>query len=200
MKITKAEFIKSAVTPDQWLEGDLPEIALIGRSNVGKSSLINTFVNRKGLAKTSSQPGKTRTINFYRINSSFYLVDLPGFGYARVSKAERKSWEGMVEAYLERRENLRGALLVLDPRRDATEVEVMIYETFARLGLPLATVFTKADKLSRNKLNARLAALRKTMPIGDAVLFSSLSGDGKAALGSRISGMLHAQEQAPARL
>ncbi|OGQ04823.1 MAG: hypothetical protein A2W38_06585 [Deltaproteobacteria bacterium RBG_19FT_COMBO_58_16] len=200
MKITKAEFIKSAVTPDQWLADDLPEIALIGRSNVGKSSLINTFVNRKGLAKTSSQPGKTRTINFYRINSFFYLVDLPGFGYAKVSKAERKSWEGMVEGYLEHRESLRGALLILDPRRDATEVEVMIYETFARLGLPLATVFTKADKLSKNKINARLSAIRKTIPIGEPVLFSSLNGDGKAALGVRISGMLNAREEAPAPL
>src|SRR4030067_2395521 len=117
MKITKAEFIKSAVTPDQWIGGDLPEIPLIGRSNVGKSSLINTFVNRKGLAKTSSQPGKTRTINFYLLNSSFYLVDLPGFGYAKVSKAERKSWEGMVGGYLERREGIRGARLMLDARR-----------------------------------------------------------------------------------
>jgi len=200
MKITKAEFIKSAVTPDQWVDGGLPEIALIGRSNVGKSSLINTFVNRKGLAKTSSQPGKTRTINFYLINSSFYLVDLPGFGYAKVSKAERKSWEGMIEGYLERRESLCGALLILDPRRDATDVEVMIYETFARLGLPLATVFTKADKLSNNKLNSRLSAIRKAIPIGDAVLFSSLSGSGKAALGARISDMLQAGEQAPASL
>ncbi len=198
MKITKAEFIKSAVTPDQWIEGGLPEIALIGRSNVGKSSLINTFVNRKGLAKTSSQPGKTRTINFYLVNSSFYLVDLPGFGYAKVSKAERKSWEGMVEGYLERRESLRGALLILDPRRDATDVEVMIYETFARLGLPLATVFTKADKLSNNKINARLSAIRKTIPIADPVLFSSLNGDGKAALGVRISEMLHAGQKPPA--
>lgn len=196
MKITKAEFIKSAVTVDQWVEGDLPEIALIGRSNVGKSSLINTFVNRKGLAKTSSQPGKTRTINFYRINSSFYLVDLPGFGYAKVSKAERKSWEGMIESYLEQRESLRGALLVLDPRRDATDVEVMIYETFTRLGLPLVTVFTKADKLSNNKLNSRLAALRKALPLGSPVLFSSLSGAGKAALGARIYEMLQEAQKA----
>jgi len=192
MRITKAEFVKSAIAPEQWVEANLPEIALIGRSNVGKSSLINTFVNRKGLAKTSSQPGKTRTINFYRINSAFYLVDLPGFGYAKVSKAERRSWEAMIETYLEQRASLCGALLVLDPRRDATDVELMICETFSRIGLPLAIVFTKSDKLSKNKLNSRLASIKKSLPIGDAVVFSSLKGEGKAALGARIFEMLQA--------
>ncbi len=192
MKITAAEFVKSAVTKDHWLKDGLPEIALIGRSNVGKSSLINTFVNRKGLAKTSSQPGKTRTINFYRINSGFYLVDLPGFGYAKVSHAERKSWEGMINMYLEERETLKGVLVILDPRREATETEVRLYEWIERLGLPVATVITKSDKLSRNKLSSRVAALRKTIPIAHPVLFSSLTGDGKIALGKRIAEMLSA--------
>ncbi|MFQ5736061.1 MAG: ribosome biogenesis GTP-binding protein YihA/YsxC, partial [Thermodesulfobacteriota bacterium] len=185
-----AEFIKSAVTQEHWLKGDAPEIALIGRSNVGKSSLINTFVNRRGLAKTSSQPGKTRTINFYRINSSFYLVDLPGFGYAKVSMAERRSWEEMAGGYLEQRENLKGVLVILDPRRDATETEVLLYRWIEELGLPSATVFTKADKLSKNKLSSRIAAIRKSIPVGDPVLFSCLTGQGKAALGKRIRAML----------
>ncbi len=192
MKITSAEFVKSAVDSTQWPRDDCPEIALIGRSNVGKSSLINTFVNRRGLAKTSSVPGKTRTLNFYRINGAFYLVDLPGFGYAKVPAAEKRSWEAMAAGYLEARGNLKGVLVVLDPRRDATETETTLYQWLDTLGLPSVTVFTKADKLSKNKLNSRVAALRKKIPVGHPVLFSSLTGEGKAALGKRIYSMLGA--------
>lgn len=190
MKITSAEFVKSAVRKEHWLTDGMPEIALIGRSNVGKSSLINTFVNRKGLAKTSSQPGKTRTINFYRINSAFYLVDLPGFGYARVSRSEKKSWEGMVGGYLEERDNLKGVIVILDPRRDATDTEETLYQWIERLEIPVATVFTKSDKLSKNKLSSRIAAIRKAIPIGSPVLFSSHTGEGKIALGKRIHEMI----------
>jgi GTP-binding protein len=190
MKISSAEFVKSAVKKEHWLTDGMSEIALIGRSNVGKSSLINTLVNRKGLAKTSSQPGKTRTINFYRINSAFYLVDLPGFGYAKVSRSEKKSWEGMVGSYLNERENLKGVLVILDPRRDATETEEQLYQWIERLELPVTTVFTKVDKLSKNKLVSRIASIKKALPIGSPVLFSSHTGEGKTALGKRIYEML----------
>jgi len=190
MKIRSAEFSVCAVTKDQFPTDGLPEIALIGRSNVGKSSLINTLVNRKKLAKTSSTPGKTRTINFYLINGSFYLVDLPGFGYARVPMTVRRSWERMMEGYMEGRETLAGAIVILDPRRDAGDMEGFVYDWVETLGIPVVTVFTKADKLSRNKLSSRTAKLKKALPLGAPVLFSSLTGQGKAELAGRIEAMV----------
>lgn len=190
MKIIRAEFASCAVSRDQYPKDGLPEIALIGRSNVGKSSLINTFVNRKKLAKTSSTPGKTRTINFYRINDSFYLVDLPGFGYAKVPATVKRSWERMMADYMEGRKTLVGAMVILDPRRDAGDMEDFVYDWIKRMGIPVVTVFTKTDKLSRNKLSSRLAAIRRSVPIGEPVLFSSLSGAGRLALGKRIHHIL----------
>ncbi|MFQ5465001.1 MAG: ribosome biogenesis GTP-binding protein YihA/YsxC [Thermodesulfobacteriota bacterium] len=190
MKITSAEFSVCAVTTAQFPTDGLPEIALIGRSNVGKSSLINTLVNRKKLAKTSSTPGKTRTINFYLINRSFYLVDLPGFGYARVPMTVKRSWERMMERYMESREALAGAIVILDPRRDAGDMEGFVYDWVETLGIPVVTVFTKADKLSRNKLSSRTAKLKKALPLTAPVLFSSLTGKGKAELAGRIRAMV----------
>lgn len=192
MKITSAEFITSAVKLPQCPNTGLPEIALIGRSNVGKSSLINTLVNRKGLAKTSSQPGKTRTINFYNINNAFCLVDLPGFGYAKVSISERKSWELMIGEYLEGREFLRGAIIILDPRRDPGEVESKLYEWIAGFDIPFATVFTKTDKLSSNQLASRVALFKRALPDKHPILFSSFTGEGRIQLGKRIHAMLTA--------
>lgn len=190
MKITSAEFSVCAVKEAQYPDDGLPEIALIGRSNVGKSSLINRFVNRKRLAKTSSTPGKTRTINFYRINGSFYLVDLPGFGYARVPLSVKRSWERMMEEYMSGRKTLAGVLVILDPRRDAGDMEEFVYSWAGDLGVPVVTVFTKADKLSANKLSSRLAKIRKTLDVGDPVRFSSVTGAGKMELGKRIQEML----------
>src|SRR5574340_597218 len=163
MKILTAEFVISAVRSAQYPKDGLPEVALIGRSNVGKSSLINTLVNRRHLAKTSSLPGKTRTINFYRINNGFYLVDLPGFGYANVPMAEKKAWEKMIGKYLEEREHLRAAVVILDPRREAGEEEESLYQWVERLNVPVATVFTKTDKLSANKLSSRVASIKKAI-------------------------------------
>lgn len=186
MKIHSAEFIKSALKKAQWPAGPLPEIALVGRSNVGKSSLINVFVNRKGLAKTSSQPGKTQMINFYAINGEFRLVDLPGFGYAKVPLELKRSWEKMLEEYLSERESLTGVIVILDPRRDAGDAERMLFEWIEEFGLPVVTVFTKADKLSKNQLSSRLAKLKKALPVKDPVIFSAVTGEGKIALGRRI--------------
>jgi GTP-binding protein len=190
MKITSAEFIISAVKSSQFPTDGLPEIVFIGRSNVGKSSLINKFLNRKRLAKTSSTPGKTQTINFYRINKKFYLVDLPGFGYAKVPAAVRRSWQRMMGEYMEGRETLRGAFIILDPRRDAGDMEEFVYDWVKGTGIKAVTVFTKADKLSKNKLASRVAKLRKAAPVGDAVIFSALTGAGRAEIGARVREIL----------
>ncbi len=190
MKILSAEFIKSAPKKEHW-PGDLvPEIALVGRSNVGKSSLINTFVNRRGLAKTSSQPGKTQMINFYTINGEFRLVDLPGFGYAKVPLSMKKSWKRMMEEYLSERESLSGVILILDARRDVGDAEQMLFEWIEEFGLPVVTVFTKTDKLSKNQLASRIAKLKRALPLKDPVIFSAVTGEGKIALGKRIHKLL----------
>lgn len=190
MKITSAEFVASAVKSAQFPKDMLPEIALIGRSNVGKSSLINTFVNRKGLAHTSSQPGKTQTINFYRINRAFYIVDLPGFGYAKVPQSIKKDWEKMIGDYLKGRETLAGALVILDPRRDPNDLDRDLFDWLNGLEVAYSVIFTKSDKLSRNQLSSRIAAIKKEIPVHGHIVFSSLSGEGKIPLGKRISEMV----------
>ncbi len=193
MKITSAEFVISAVNEKQFPKDGLPEVVLVGRSNVGKSSLINRLVNRKRLAKTSGTPGKTQTINFYRINNKFYLVDLPGFGYAKVPAAIRRSWERMMGDYMEGRAQLRGALVILDPRRDPGDMEEFVYDWVEGSGINAVTVFTKADKLSKNKLASRIAKIRKASKVVDPVVFSSLTGAGRAELGARIREMIEGE-------
>ncbi len=195
MKIKKAEFAACAVAPDGYPKDNLPDIVLIGRSNVGKSSLINRLINRKGLAKTSSTPGKTRTINFYRINELFYLVDLPGYGYAKVPLSERRSWKSMIDEYFEERGSVAGGLVVLDIRRDPGEVELSLYEWFDSYGVGLTTVLTKADKFSANKKFSRTSSIRKALGIDDPVIFSAVSGDGKDELWKRIGLLLKAGEE-----
>ena len=190
MKIKSAEFAASAVDGKSFPKDGLPEIALIGRSNVGKSSLINTLVNRRRLAHTSSTPGKTRTINFYRVNGEFYLVDLPGFGYAAVPRQEKLSWEKMIDGYLDARPVLRGALVILDARREAGETEGLLYKWLGGLNIPVATVFTKADKLSNNELASNMARLKKELHAAAPVPFSATTGLGKAALWKKIQEML----------
>ncbi|MBI5234930.1 MAG: YihA family ribosome biogenesis GTP-binding protein [Deltaproteobacteria bacterium] len=189
MKIVSAEFVLSAYKSSHYPNDDLPEVVLIGRSNVGKSSLINSLVNRKGLAKTSSAPGKTRSINFYRINNSFYVVDLPGFGYANCPKKVQQGWEKMIEEYLECRPNLKGVFIILDPRRDATDVELSLYAWIERLSLPVATVLTKTDKLSRSELARRTTIIKQALGMEKPVLFSSITGVGVPELGNRIREM-----------
>ncbi len=190
MKISSAQYIASAVKLAQCPAAGIPEVVLIGRSNVGKSSLINALVNRKGLAKTSSQPGKTRTMNFYLINGSFYIVDLPGFGYAKVSKEERRSWEQMTEEFFKKRESIRGALLILDPRRDVGEEEAGVLSWLDSHAIARTVVFTKTDKLSKNQLSSRMTKIKKEIPFESPVLFSAVTGEGKIALGKRIEAML----------
>lgn len=188
MKIRSSKFIKSAVRPDGYPDLGLPEIAFAGKSNVGKSSLINKLLNRRSLAKTSSTPGKTRLINFFLINESFVFVDLPGYGYAAVSKSERKSWAPMMEKYFSTRKELKGVVLLQDIRRDISDMDRRMIDLVSHYHLPLILVLTKSDKFSRNQRTKRFAELRKKLPplCREPVFFSSLSGLGKEDLGKAI--------------
>jgi len=184
MKVKTANFVKSAVMPKDFPEPEQPEVAFVGRSNVGKSSLINKLLGRKSLAKTSSTPGKTRLINFFLINEELSFVDLPGYGYAKVSKKERGSWGVMVERYISKRPNLKGVVLLQDMRRERTEMDTVMMKMIRHYGLPVILVLTKADKFSRSKQIERLKKISQTMADEDIkpVLFSSVKGTGKEEL------------------
>ncbi|MDD4237630.1 MAG: ribosome biogenesis GTP-binding protein YihA/YsxC [Desulfotomaculaceae bacterium] len=185
MKITSTEFVTSAVKPLNYPVGELPEVALAGRSNVGKSSLLNKLINRKRLARTSNTPGRTRLINFFLVNDSFHLVDLPGYGYARVPLGERDSWRKMVESYLLTRPNLKGVLLLVDSRHPPTEMDLQMYGWLKFRGLPAAVAATKADKLSRSRLLQSLKVIRSELQLseGDVLIpFSAETGQGREAL------------------
>jgi len=185
MKISSAEFITSAVKAASYPAGELPEVALAGRSNVGKSSLLNKLVNKKGLARSSNTPGRTRLINFFLVNSLFQLVDLPGYGYAKVSAGERESWRKMVETYLKTRENLRGVVLLVDSRHPPTAQDVQMYDWLKHQDVPAVVVATKADKLSRSRLLQSLKVIRATLPLteGEPVVpFSAQTGLGREEL------------------
>ena len=147
--VKKAEYMGSFVEMKQLPVGQLPEVALMGRSNVGKSSLINKTVNRKKLAKSSSTPGKTQTMNYYLINEAFYLVDLPGYGYAKVSKTQRRQWQKMIERYLRERQQLKGVILLLDIRHQPGENDLLMTDWLTKMNIPLLVIATKADKISR---------------------------------------------------
>ena len=155
MKIQNSRFIISAVKRDQYPEDELPEIAMAGRSNVGKSSLINMMINRKGLAKTSSTPGKTQTINFYDLDGKMRLVDLPGYGYARVSKDKKSGWGKIIESYLVNRPNLMEVFLLVDLRHDPSEDDRLMYEWIRTFGYKGVVIATKADKIKNSQLQVR---------------------------------------------
>jgi GTP-binding protein len=184
MLIKSAEFVTSAVRPQQYPAAELPELAFAGRSNVGKSSLINTLVSRRKLVQTSSTPGKTRLINFFRVNDALMLVDLPGYGYARVSEEERRKWRPMIERYLSSRENLKAVVVILDIRRAPNEEDAQLLDWLARREIASILVVTKADKLSKTAQLKQLkiiAGALETDP-DDLVLFSSKSRQGRDVL------------------
>jgi len=185
MKIISAEFVVSAVKAANYPAGGLPEVALAGRSNVGKSSLLNKIVNRKSLARTSNTPGRTRQINFFLVNGLFYLVDLPGYGYARVPAHEREKWGKMIDDYLKKRKNLKGILLLIDSRHLPAAQDIQMYDWIKSNGIPVAVAVTKADKLSRSKLLRSLETIRAGLPLvpGDLMIpFSAETGQGREDL------------------
>jgi GTP-binding protein len=182
MKVVSSDIVISAVRPEQYPETDLPEFALAGRSNVGKSSFINKMLNRKGLARISSKPGKTQTLNFYLINEILHFVDVPGYGYAKVSKSERAAWGRMIETYFTSREQLRAAVLIVDLRHPPTQDDVMMYDFLKHYDIPCIIIATKADKIPRGKWQKHLKVTKETLDLDEndqIVLFSSETGEGK---------------------
>ncbi|HLR08547.1 MAG TPA: ribosome biogenesis GTP-binding protein YihA/YsxC [Bacillota bacterium] len=182
MKITKAELLISAVSQKQYPNERLPELALAGRSNVGKSSFINKMINRKNLAHTSSKPGKTRILNFYNINDTFLFVDVPGYGYAKVSKKERAKWGTMMETYFETRRSLKAVLLITDIRHDPTELDVQMYHYVKYFHHPVIVIATKSDKISKGRRDEHLqraADILQLHPDDIVIPFSAKTGDGK---------------------
>lgn len=180
MKIKSAEFLTSAVEPSQYPAHALPEVAFAGRSNVGKSSLINRLLNRKSLAKTSGTPGRTRTINFFLVNDDLCFVDLPGYGWAKVSKAERGRWGRMIETYLTERENLKLFILIVDSRHDTSPLDVQMAEFLEHHRIPRLVVATKADKVKKSRLAGNLNRLKRGLAAGEIVPFSAVTGRGRA--------------------
>jgi GTP-binding protein len=179
MIIKKAEIIISAVKKHQYPETEVPEIAFSGRSNVGKSSLINALVNRKKLARTSSEPGKTQTINFYNINDEFNFVDLPGYGYAKVSKSEKNKWGSMIETYLKERKQLREVILLVDIRHEPTINDIQMYEWIKSYNFTGYVIATKADKLSKSQQIKNLTTIKKTLKIKENELIYPFSASSK---------------------
>ncbi len=182
MKIKTAEIVMSAAKPEQYPQDGLPEIAFVGRSNVGKSSAINTLLGRKSLARVSGSPGKTRTINFYLINNEFYLVDLPGYGYAKTSKAERKSWGKMIETYLSSRNTLNEVVQIVDIRHEPSNDDVLMYNWLKHFGYGSVVLATKLDKVRKSQLQKHEKIIRQTLEMDKEsmiVKLSSLKKTGK---------------------
>lgn len=186
MKITSAQFLKSAFAREHWVEDFRPEIAFLGRSNVGKSSLINSLLNRKGLARTSNTPGRTQSINYFLINDDFYFVDLPGYGYAKVSKSMRSDWGEMAEEYLSQREQLALCIQLIDSRHDPTKLDLQLNEWLNFHQKPHLVVATKTDKLSKVQLAKQLKAIRIAVSKSEVLEYSSETGKGRDQLWSAI--------------
>ena len=195
MRVLRAEHVTTAAAPDQFPREGVPEIAVLGRSNVGKSSLVNRLVSRKRLARTSRTPGKTRLVQFFRVereHDELLLVDLPGYGFARVSRSERKSWQVLVESYMEWRDPLRGAVLLQDVRRDLSEDETLLLEWLAERAIPAILAITKVDKLKPGRRAERVRALEAAarLPAGRVVATSAEKGLGVQELWKAIDRLL----------
>lgn len=190
MEVHNVDLTISAVRPAQYPQGGLPEIALVGRSNVGKSSLTNTLINRKAFARTSSQPGKTQTLNFYRVEDQVYFVDVPGYGYAKVSRTEREKWGEMIETYLSQRDALKGVIALVDARHAPSEDDINMYNWLLYFEIPVLVVATKADKIARGKWNKAEAVIKRELDfdptLSDFQMFSSETKAGKDEVWSWI--------------
>ena len=192
MIIKSAEFVTSAVKPSQYPPADMPEIAFAGRSNVGKSSLINTLINRKRLVKTSTTPGRTQLVNFFAVNRTLTFVDLPGYGYARVPLPIKKTWGPMVETYLKGRENLKGVVLLMDIRRVPRQEEKTFIVWLNHYNIPPVLALTKADKLSKSKQARQRAVIAEALGVAASGLipFSAKTRLGRTAVWDAIEGLL----------
>ena len=185
--VNNTDIAATAVSPAQFPTSGLPEVAFVGKSNVGKSSLINAMLGRKRLARTSASPGKTRTINFFHVEEKLYFVDLPGYGYARVSKSESEKWGKMVESYLKGRPQLKRAFLLVDIRHEPGANDKMLYEWFQHFDIPFTLVATKSDKLNRSQIDKHLAIIRRSLSSPQPPMpFSSESKNGRDQLWSLI--------------
>ena len=193
MRIIKSELDTVAVKPSQYPPDTMPEVAFAGRSNVGKSSLLNLLTNRKKLARVSGSPGKTRTINFYLVNDAFRIVDLPGYGYAKLSKSATENWGAMMETYFQNRQGLKKVIQLVDIRHKPSAQDVQMYEYLRHYGLDGIVVCTKADKVSRNEAAKNIAMIRKTLDLSkeDKVIpVSALKRTGYEELLEVIEGLL----------
>lgn len=193
MKINSVDMDVMAVRRSQYPSDGLPEFLLIGKSNVGKSSFINTLVNRKNIARTSSVPGKTQTLNFYLVNNEFYLVDAPGYGYAAVNKAQQKKFGLMIEEYLEKRSELKRVFLLIDFRLKPSENDLMMYNFLKYYNIPVTVVATKTDKVGTSKKDRNLKIIKDTLDlvVGDnIVLFSSVSKMGREEISNLIEDLI----------
>ncbi|SDT86036.1 ribosome biogenesis GTP-binding protein YihA/YsxC [Desulfobacula phenolica] len=192
MIIKTVQFVKSAVKPSQYPEYDFPEIAFAGRSNVGKSSLINTLIQRKNMVKTSSKPGCTQLINFFMINEILSFVDLPGYGYAKVSKKIQAQWQPMVELYLSHRQNLLGLILLIDIRRDPQKEEFDMMDWLETHDIPYLVILTKSDKLSKTNQQKRLLSIctRLGREKNGVILFSTKTKQGRDTVLEEIENLM----------
>lgn len=193
MKITSANFVVSAMRRSQYPTDGLPEFMLVGRSNVGKSSFINTITNNKKMARVSNTPGKTRHLNFYLLNDSFYFVDVPGYGYASVSKKEQRKFGLMIEEYLEKRPNLVRTYMLVDLRHKPSDDDVLMYKYLKYYKLPVTIVATKLDKISKNKREKAASLVLKTLELekGDTfVMLSNITKEGKEKILNEIEDLV----------
>ena len=182
MHIQHVEFLVSAVSPAQYPEPLIPEIALAGRSNVGKSSFINAMINRKKLARTSSKPGKTQQLNYYQVEDWFYFVDVPGYGYAKVSKKEKGKWANMLQTYFSERENLELALLIVDFRHKPTKDDIAMKDFFVHYNIPYFVIATKTDKVKKSQWSKHMSEIYRTLNLEtvDQILpFSAETKEGR---------------------
>jgi len=202
VNIRTVEFAGSVASPDGPVPGDLPQVAFSGRSNVGKSSLINTLLRRtrKKIAHVSGTPGKTQLLNFYRVNDHFFLVDLPGFGYARAPEKVRRTWQALIEGYLSSSEQIRGVVHLVDCRRPPTDADLRMVEYLGNLGLPTLVVLTKIDKLRQLQRGRAMETASRALQVdAEQILpFSSKSGEGREALLDALESLFEKENREPA--
>ena len=182
MEVKNSSLAAVGTNFSQYPQDGRPEIAFAGKSNVGKSTLINAMLGRRALARTSSQPGKTRTINFYDVNGMMYAVDLPGYGYAKAPKTEIARWSKMIEEYLQKREELRAIILLIDIRHEPGKNDVMLYEWLKHYGYDIIIAATKSDKLNRSQVPKQLSVIRKTLGLGERDVLIPFSGEKKTGV------------------